>query len=168
MESNVNATVIERECLVDAPADRVWERVVTPAGINDELRPWMTMSMPGGATSLTIDNIPIGEPLGRSWLRLFGVLPFDYDQLSITELEPGRAFREESTMLSMSRWQHERSVTAGGAAERGQGAGHEKTVVRDRITFVLRPGLRFATPVVAAGLRWLFGHRHRRLQRYFR
>ncbi|MCH9669351.1 MAG: hypothetical protein K0U76_14165 [Actinomycetia bacterium] len=167
MESTANGTVVERECLVDAPADRVWQRVVTPAGINDELRPWMTMSMPRGASSLTIDNIPIGEPLGRSWLRLFGVLPFDYDHLSITALEPGRAFREESTMLSMSRWQHERTVTPHNRDEAGKDGVSGKTIVRDRITFVLRPGLRFATPMVAAGLRSLFGHRHRRLQRYF-
>ena len=171
METSPNGTVIERECLVDAPADRVWQRIVTPAGINDELRPWMTMSMPPGIQSLNIDNVPIGEPLGRSWLRLFGVLPFDYDQLSIAALEPGRAFREESTMLSMSRWRHERSVTPStetNAHGRTHGRTHERTIVRDRITFMLRPGLRFATPLVAVGLRSLFGHRHRRLQRYFR
>lgn len=161
MESRPDGTVVERECLVDAPADRVWQRVVTPAGINDELRPWLTMSMPRGARSLTIDDVPIGEPLGRCWLRLFGVVPFDYDDLSITALEPGRAFREESRMLSMKRWQHERSVTPATGDESG------KSVVRDRITFALRPGLRVATPMVAAGLGALFSHRHRRLQRYF-
>ena len=96
--------IIERQSVVDAPAERVWERVVTPEGVNDELRPWMTMSMPRGAESLTVDTVPIGTPIGRAWLRLFGVLPFDYDQLSIAELEPGRRFREESTMLSMRRW----------------------------------------------------------------
>ena len=156
-------TVIERECLVDAPVDRVWQRVVTPEGINDELRPWMTMSTPRGAASLTIDNVPIGTPLGRSWLRIFGVLPFDYDKICITELEPGRFFREESTMLSMSRWQHERSV-----APSDDGEAHALTVVHDRITFTLRRGLQFCTPLVASGLRSLFGHRHRRLQRHFR
>lgn len=161
MAGRESVAVIERECLVNAPAERVWQRVVTPEGINDELRPWMTMSMPRGAASLTIDNVPIGTPLGRSWLRLFGVLPFDYDKLSIAELDPGRGFREESTMLSMSRWQHERSVTP--ASD-----GTALTIVRDRITFALRPGLRFATPVVAAGIRSLFDHRHRRLQRHFR
>jgi ligand-binding SRPBCC domain-containing protein len=41
--------IIERQSMVDAPAERVWARVVTPEGINDELRPWMTMSMPRGA-----------------------------------------------------------------------------------------------------------------------
>ena len=149
--------IIEWQSTIDAPAEQVWARVVTPEGINDELRPWMTMSMPRGAESLTVDNVPIGVPIGRAWLRLFGVLPFDYDRLTIAELQPGRGFREESTMLSMRLWRHEREVTPHG----------EKTIVRDRITFQLRALFRPATPVVAAGLRALFGHRHRRLQRHF-
>ena len=91
-------------------------------------------------------------------MRLFGVLPFDYDLLKIAELQPGRGFREESTMGSMRRWRHERCVTPGGDG---------KALVHDRITFQLRAVLRPLTPVVAAGLRALFGHRHRRLQRHF-
>jgi ligand-binding SRPBCC domain-containing protein len=150
--------IIELQCIIDAPAEQVWERVVTPEGINDELRPWMTMSMPRGTESLTVDNVPVGTSLGRAWLRLFGVVPFDYDRLTIAELEPGRGFREQSTMLSMRKWRHERTVTP---------SDDGKTVVRDRITFQLRSPIRPATPVVAACLRALFGHRHRRLQRHF-
>jgi ligand-binding SRPBCC domain-containing protein len=150
--------IVERQSIIDAPVERVWERVVTPEGINDELRPWMTMSMPRGAEGLTVDNVPIGTPIGRAWLRLFGVLPFDYDRLTIAELQPGRSFDEQSTMLSMRVWRHERDVTP---------EGDGKALVRDRITFQLRAPLRPATPVVAAGVRALFGHRHRRLQRHF-
>jgi hypothetical protein len=95
--------VIERRSVVDAPAARVWQRVVTPEGINDEMRPVMTMSMPRGAASITVEDVPVG----RAWLRLFGVLPFDYDHLAIAALEPGRSFHEESTMLSMRLWRHE-------------------------------------------------------------
>jgi len=150
--------IIEGQIVVDAAADQVWARVVTPEGINDELRPWMTMSMPRGAESLTVDNVPIGVPIGRAWMRLFGVLPFDYDLLRIAELDPGRGFDEQSTMMSMRQWRHQRSVTPDGDS---------KAIVRDRITFQLRAPLRPATPIVAAGLRALFGHRHRRLQQSF-
>jgi ligand-binding SRPBCC domain-containing protein len=142
---------------VDAPAGDVWRRVVTPEGINDELHPVMTMSIPRGAAGMTIDEVPVGTPIGRAWMRLFGVLPFDYDRLTIVEVQPGRSFHEESTMLSMRRWGHERSVTPDGG----------KAIVRDRLTFQLRAGLRLATPVVAAGIGALFNHRHRRLQRHF-
>ena len=101
----------------------MWARVVTPEGINDEVRPWITMSMPRGAESLTVDNVPVA-PIGRCWLRLFGVVPFDYDELAIAELVPGQSFDEQSTMMSMRRWRHERSVTP---------EGDGKTVVRDRL-----------------------------------
>ena len=71
--------ILERQSTDGAAPERVWARVVTPEGINDELRPWMTMSMPRGRKSLTVDNVPVGTPVGRCWMRLFGVLPFDYD-----------------------------------------------------------------------------------------
>jgi ligand-binding SRPBCC domain-containing protein len=150
--------IIERQSVIDAPVDRVWARVVTPEGINDELRPWMTMSMPRDAKDLTVETVPIGIPVGRCWMRLFGVLPFDYDNLMIAELWPGRGFDEQSTMMSMRSWRHERTLKPDGDA---------KTVVRDRLTFEPRAPLRMLTPVIAAGIRALFGHRQRRLQRYF-
>lgn len=157
MAPTTGTTVIERESVVAASADEVWRRVVTPEGINDELRPIMTMSIPRGAAGMTIDEIPLGAPIGRAWMRLFGVLPFDYDHLTIVEVQPGHSFREESTMLSMRLWRHERSVTPDG----------EAALVRDRLTFQLRAGLRLLTPLVAAGIGALFSHRHRRLQRHF-
>jgi ligand-binding SRPBCC domain-containing protein len=132
--------------------------VVTPDGINDELRPWMTMSMPRGAKDLTVDTVPIGTPIGRCWMRLFGVLPFDYDYLTIAELVPEHSFDEQSTMMSMRSWRHERTVEPDGDA---------KTIVRDRLTFELRAPLRPLTPLVARGIGALFSHRHRHLQRHF-
>ncbi|MCT7659558.1 hypothetical protein [Mycobacterium deserti] len=150
--------IVEQLSTVDARVEQVWARVVTPEGINDELRPWMTMSMPRGAEDLTVDTVPVGTPVGRCWMRLFGVLPFDYDHLTIAELWPGRGFHEESTMLSMRLWRHERTLEPDGDG---------RTVVRDRITFELRAPLRVLTPVIAVGVRALFGHRHRRLQRHF-
>jgi ligand-binding SRPBCC domain-containing protein len=150
--------VIERRSVVPAPAERVWARVVTPAGINDEMFPVMTMSIPGGAEELTVDTIPLGTPVGRAWLRLFGVVPFDYDLLTIAELEPGRRFLEQSTMLSMSSWQHERTVTPETDAT---------AVVHDRVSFSPRVVLRPAAPLLAAGIGAFFSHRHRRLQRHF-
>jgi ligand-binding SRPBCC domain-containing protein len=156
--ATVGAVIIERESVVDAPADRVWARVVTPAGINDEMRPWMTMSMPRGREDLTVETVPVGTPVGRCWLRLFGVIPFDYDDLTIAELWPGRGFDEQSTMLSMRSWRHVRTLEADGDT---------KTLVRDRITFELKAPLRPLTPLLTIVLRSFFGHRQRRLQRFF-
>lgn len=135
----------------------VWQCVTHPDGINDELRPWRTMSMPRGAAGMTMETAPVGRPLGRAWLRLFGVVPFDFDHLTLVVVEPGVRFHERSTMLSLRRWEHVRtlSVTVGG------------TRVHDRIT--LQPRL------PAPGTSWLLArvvdallrHRHRRLRARF-
>ncbi|RVW08404.1 hypothetical protein EGT67_15845 [Prescottella agglutinans] len=148
--------IIERASVVDGPADRVWARVVTPEGINDEMRPWMTMSIPRGLGAVNIDTVPVAVPLGRAWLRLLGVVPFDYDALTIAELEPGQRFHEKSTMMSMRRWEHERTLTPVGA---------DRTTVHDRITF--EPRLAALTPVMTVIVRSFFAHRHRRLARHF-
>lgn len=142
---------------VPAPTAAVWERVVDPDGINDEMRPWLTMRMPRRAAGLTVDTVPLGQPLGRAWLRLFGVVPFDFDHLTVVEVEPGTRFLERSTMLSMRRWEHERRVTpvAGG------------TRVHDRVTLQPRlpvPGL---AKVLALVVGTFFRHRHRRLRKHF-
>ncbi|MEZ5210807.1 hypothetical protein [Gordonia sp. (in: high G+C Gram-positive bacteria)] len=144
---------------IAADSTAVWARVVTPEGINDEMRPWMTMSVPGGAEDVTIDSLEIGRPIGRAWLRLFGVVPYDFDHLSIAELDPGRRFREESTMISMRRWTHERTV---------EPIDGDRTRVSDVITFAPRIGLVVAGPLLQRVLAAFFRHRHRKLAAHFR
>ena len=149
--------IVARDVVVPAATDVVWERVVTPEGINDEMRPWMTMSMPRGAENLTIETIPVGTPVGRAWLRLFGVVPFDYDHLTVAELEPGRRFLERSSMLSMRHWEHERTLTpvAGG------------TRVHDRLAFRPRVPVPGLAALLARVVDAFFRHRHQRLLRHF-
>lgn len=146
--------VVEQRSRVTAPVEVVWARVASAEGINDEMRPWMTMSPPRG-THLDLTTIEVGVPAGRCWLRLFGVIPFDYDDLMVASLEPGRSFHEKSTMLSMKRWEHERTLTPvdGG------------TEVHDRLTF--EPRAEFMVPVLRRVVAFFFAHRHRRLARHF-
>ena len=138
-----------------ATPETVWQRVVTPAGINDELLPLMRMTMPRQLRGATIDQLPLRQPVGRSWLLLFGLVPVDYDDLALAEVDPGRRFFEQSTMLTQSQWTHERIVEAheGGCrvADRLSWQGRTKA-------FEMLYGL--AVPV-------LFRHRHRRLRRRF-
>jgi ligand-binding SRPBCC domain-containing protein len=148
----------ERRATIPAPADEVWGRVVSPEGINDEMRPWLTMSVPRDAEGMTIDEVEVGRPVGRAWIRLFGILPVDYDHLTIAELEAGRRFREESTMLSMRRWVHDRTV---------EPIDDHRSLVIDRITLGPRLHLRPVGPLVRRVLEAYFGHRHRRLARHF-
>lgn len=149
--------VVENEVVVPAPAAEVWERVVDPAGINDEMRPWMTMRLPSAAAGMTIETIPLGRPIGRAWLRLLGVVPFDFDHLTIVELEPGVRFLERSTMLSMRVWEHERALTP------VQGG----TRVHDRVAFAPRLPVPAVGALLARVVDAFFKHRHRRLVAHF-
>jgi hypothetical protein len=150
--------VVEQASEVAAPSDHVWERVVSSEGINDEMRPWLTMTMPRGAEGLSVDTVPLGVPLGRAWIRLFGIIPIDYDHLSIASIEPGRSFHEKSTMLSMRSWQHERTLTP---------VSDSVTRVHDRITFEPRLPMRLASGLFVTVFAAFFAHRHRRLARHF-
>ena len=143
-----------------APADRVWASAITERGINDELRPLLRMTRPPGLREgMTIEDVPLGEPLGRSWLLAGGLLPLDYDALCLVERGPGMRFLERSSMGSARHWQHEREVRRLGEAA---------CELTDRLELELRAGLRavpgsarIARRTVAA----LFSHRHRRLLR---
>lgn len=149
--------IVENRVVVPAAAEAVWERVIHPDGINDEMRPWMTMRLPRREAGLTVETIPLGRPIGRAWLRLFGLIPFDFDHLTIVELDAGVRFLERSTMLSMRRWEHERTLTpvAGGTQV------HDRVVLQPRLPI---PGLGV---VLARVVDAFFKHRHRRLQKYF-
>jgi hypothetical protein len=52
--------------------------------------------------------------LVRSWLLLLGIIPFDYDDIGIVELEADHRLLERSSMLSMKFWEHERTITSSG------------------------------------------------------
>lgn len=141
--------------VVRAPQAAVWEFVTQPEGINHELWPVLTMTVPRGAAGLNLADVEAPIQLGKSWLLLGTLIPLDYDDIGIVELDKGSRFKEQSTMLSMKAWGHERSIAA-----------HpDGCTVTDRITFTSRiPGL---DRVMAPILRWLFRHRHKRLQAHF-
>ncbi|MCB9549955.1 MAG: hypothetical protein H6706_29455 [Myxococcales bacterium] len=144
--------VIRSRLLAAAPT--VWARVTTPAGINAELGPWLRMTTPAPLRGATLDDLPLGEPLGRAWLLLFGVLPVEWDALRL-ESRATWAFQEDSTMLTLRRWRHGRTVEADG----------DGCVVTDRLAWTPRlPGVGvFARRLAPA----LFRHRHRRLRATF-
>jgi ligand-binding SRPBCC domain-containing protein len=153
-------TVVERSSRIPRPAADVWGRVTTPEGIRHELLPILSMTMPPGLRRRTLEDAPevLGRPLGKAWLLLFGMIPVDFDDMTLVAFEPGRSFHEVSRMALLPRWEHERSVTPD-----GDGA----CIVHDRLTFEPRlarlPGVR---RLVAAVVGALFSHRHRRLARW--
>ena len=145
----------EVSSLVPARPPQVWERITTRAGINYELRPWLRMTLPRGIEGLDPGALTLGKPLGRSWVFLFGMLPLEYDDITLVELEPGRRFLERSPTLSQRCWQHERIVEPAEGGSR----------VTDRIRMEPRLGIP-AKPQVPI-FRAVFRHRHRRLRAWF-
>ena len=141
---------------VDAPVERVWERIITPEGVNAEFRPLFRMTFPKEIERLTPDSVPLGERLCRSWILLFGVLPIDYDDVTLVRVDPPHGFLERSPMLSMRAWEHERTLEP---AEDG------RTRVTDRIRF--EPRISFMGALARPIYRAVFRRRHRLLGRSF-
>lgn len=115
------------------------------------------MSMPKGMRpALTIDDLPLGETVGRSWIRVARFLPVDYDDLCLVERGPGMRFLERSKLGTARVWQHEREVIS---------TGEGTCALTDRLAIEVRPalralgGARLAPRIIKA----LFTHRHRRL-----
>jgi ligand-binding SRPBCC domain-containing protein len=147
-------TGIELSTWLDAAPDEVWERIATPEGINDELRPWLRMTVPGGG-DLNLNSIEVGKTVGRSWVLLFGLVPIDYDEITIAELDRGSGFTERSTMLSQRAWEHMRAIRPAEGGSR----------LTDSITW--EPRLPLPAAALRPLFRTIFGHRHRRLVRRF-
>ncbi|HXS33122.1 MAG TPA: hypothetical protein VN758_05020 [Solirubrobacterales bacterium] len=141
---------------LDATPTQAWDRVITPEGIRDEMHPYLRMTFPPGVEQLNPESIELGKKIGRSWILLFGLLPFDYDDITLVRLEPGHGFLEQSQMLSQRVWEHERTIEP---AARGG------CLITDRVSWQPRFGLpgRHLRPVIA----WFFRHRHKRLKRHF-
>ena len=136
-----------------APQDRVWAWITSVEGISRELWPLLKMTAPRNVRS--IQDIPMkpGRPLFRTWVLLFGLLPIDRSDLTLLQLEEGRKFVEQSPMLSMSLWRHERTLEAAG----------ERTILTDKLTF--KP--RLIRTLTAWFIQTVFTHRHAVLRKQF-
>jgi ligand-binding SRPBCC domain-containing protein len=138
-----------------SPAE-VWAAISTMEGVNDELFPLARMTHPPDLPALDPANVPIGRRAFRSWVLLFGLLPIDYDDITLAELDPGRGFVETSTMLSQRAWRHERRLEA---------TPDGFCALTDRLAF--SPRVPALAPAYAAMFRLTFLNRHRRLRRKF-
>lgn len=138
------------------PVDRaaLWEAIAAMEGINDEMRPWLSMGAPAGIRGLEDVALTPGEPLFRSPLKLFGLLPVGHSDLTLLSLTPQQGFVEASAMTGMRRWRHERRL-----AVTGQGC-----TLHDILDFEPRVFPRTTGALVA----FFFRHRHRRLRRRYR
>jgi ligand-binding SRPBCC domain-containing protein len=142
--------------VIEAEPEAIWERVTSVEGINGELMPIMRMTVPHGLETLDIDQMTPGERVGRSWILLFGLVPVDYDDLSLVRVDRGRGFLENSTMLSQRVWEHERTI---------EPLGDGTCLVTDRIAW--EPRFPLPGALLKPMFRAIFAHRHRRLRKHF-
>jgi ligand-binding SRPBCC domain-containing protein len=135
------------ESVLKASPETVWNWVSSGTKINKELSPILKMSSLADIKTEDMHKVVLGEPLGRSWLLLFGFIPIDYSDLTLIELYPGRGFVEESPMLSMKKWRHERTIEPF----------DDGSIIRDILTFEPRifPG------VCVRFVQLLFSNRHK-------
>ncbi|QNA88738.1 hypothetical protein G4G28_09940 [Massilia sp. Dwa41.01b] len=134
-----------------SPAD-VWTWSTSIRGIKQEMWPVLKITFPKGMTHIGEDTT-LDKPLCRCQFLLLGIFPVDMSKLTFSEIVPGHRFVEQSPLLSMRSWRHERIITsvAGG------------TCVTDNLTF----SPRFGGPVVGWFVKKFFEHRHAVLARAF-
>lgn len=147
---------IVRSSRLRAAPEEVWARVTTAEGIADEFRPLASMRFPGGNEGASLADLTVGEPAGRAWILLGGLIPVEYDDLVVEEVREPHFFRERSRLGSCRVWEHRRELEA---LPEG----------RTRLTDTLRAEPRALVPpsVVRVMVGALFDHRHRRLARAF-
>jgi hypothetical protein len=151
----VDQQLIVQRSYLAASRTQVWATVSTLAGANRELRPFLRMTSPRGVKWLDPSVIPLGVPAFYSLFLLFGVLPIDYGDVTFSWLETDRGFVHRSSTLMLQLFQHERVLE-----DTLQGCS-----LTDRL--IVHPRLPITGPIVAGLVRYLFGHRHRRLRARF-
>ena len=143
MMENVTLTF---ESSLSVSRQQAWSWATSVAGITAELRPLLRMTVPQGISNILDVDVRLGRPLFRSWILLFCVLPIDRSALTLIELDDGYRFLEQSPMLSMKLWRHERTIEP---RERG-------CTLTDRLEF--QP--RFAAGMTKWFITTVFTHRH--------
>lgn len=137
---------------VPVSTQEAWAWSTSLNGVRTEMRPLLKVVFPKGMTDIGV-NTMLGKPLGRCQFLLFGLFPIDMSKLTFTEIVPGHRFVEQSELLSMHAWRHERVITP---SSDGRGAR-----ITDRLAFTPR----FATPLVRPLVKLFFEHRHKKLAR---
>lgn len=141
------------ESKVPTTPDELWNWSTSVRGVDAEMGPVLKLDFPKGMTHIPQDGDSLGKALGKCKFLLFGIVPVDLSRLTFVEIEPGRRFVEQSPLLSMKSWRHEREIVP-----RADG-----THVVDKLEFTPR----FAAGIVKWFISRFFRHRHAVLLRQF-
>jgi len=152
-EAIIRTIRIQIESTIPASAAELWDWSTSVRGVQAEMRPILQLAFPKGMTHIPRDGSGLGQPLGNCTFLLLGVLPVDLSRLTFVEVEPGRRFVEQSPLLSMKSWRHERTLTPE----------DEGTRVVDSLEFTPR----FAPGMTAWFITKFFRHRHAMLKKHY-
>ena len=136
-----------------ASAAEVWDAAMSLSGINAEALPIFRMTAPPGIRGMVDADFVPGRVLFRSRVLAFGLIPYDWTELTLVEFEPGRRFVERSRMGSMRSWQHIRTIDPVG----------DGCVVTDELRFEPK----WPRPLARLMIDIAFRNRHRQLKRRF-
>ena len=148
------ASTLSFESTLRCTRSELWNWITDLRCLGREMMPFLKMTAPPGVRRLTDVQVTPGRPLFKSWIFYFGFLPLDYSHITLLSVTPEQGFVEQSPMLSMRSWRHEREILA-----------HPNdpglVILRDTLTFEPRafPGLS------AWFVRKIFTHRHAVLRR---
>ncbi len=137
------------ESKLHASTERVWEWITSVQGISAEMWPFLRMTVPKGTVSLNDVAIKLGVRMFRSYVFLFGILPIDYSDITLLELNIGEGFIEQSPMGSMKLWRHTRRIVPCPSDPNA-------VLLVDQLTF--QP--RMASRLVKRFIHRVFVHRH--------
>lgn len=122
-------------------------------GVNQELAPWVRMSVPRAARGKQLAELEPGREAFVSVLLLLGLVPFDLHHLTLEHVHQ-HGFVEESWSWLQRRWRHERTIEPL----------PDGCVVTDRVTVEPRGAPAWLVePIV----RRIFQARHDRLRELF-
>jgi len=128
----------------------LWAHASSMDGVNAELAP-VHMSHPADAA--IGPDVPLGQPLFRSLVTLWRMVPLDLHELALVDVHAGEGFHESSRSLLERRWVHHRTlVDAPDGVE-----------LTDEVEFEPR----MLGPLVARVIGATFARRHAPLRRLF-
>jgi len=128
----------------------LWAHASSMDGVNAELAP-VHMSHPADAA--IGPDVPLGQPLFRSLVTLWRMVPLDLHELALVAVRAGEGFHESSRSLLERRWVHRRTlVDAPDGVE-----------LTDELEFEPR----LLGPLVARVIGATFARRHARLRHLF-
>lgn len=143
--------LVERSAQLDAPAEKVWNAVKTPAAFRYVTKGLLTMPSVSERDGDWVE----GETV-VGWVFLFGLLPVSRHHLRFAEIDDAsRTLRSNEHGGILRRWDHDIDVTP---------IDEDHCLYRDRIELEAGP----ATPLIWVWAHWFYRTRQNRWRRLSR